>query len=163
MIILGVDCSFELLFRLLNILKSNSHLSPIFFLCRRACWPGGLCVHGNLSHLPLPLARVGRGHPERICRLLPHILVHSRSVWCEIDWPMTSFDEFSFDLLKIRVTLWEKLDDIIGRIRLLQKNLQCWFKLTGQNVLNLKFKTRFSQIGLSLGENLWRQNLLNLV
>ena len=38
--------------------------------------------------------------------------------------------------------------------------LQCWFKLTGQNALNLKFKTRFSQIGLSLGENLWRQNLL---
>ena len=30
-IILGVDCSFELLFRLLNILKSISHLSPIFF------------------------------------------------------------------------------------------------------------------------------------
>ena len=28
------------------------------------------------------------------------------------------------------------------------------FKLTGQNALDLKFKTRFSQIGLSLGENL---------
>ena len=36
--------------------------------------------------------------------------------------------------------------------------VQCWFKLTGQNALNLKFKTRFSQIGLSLGENLWRQD-----
>ena len=38
-----------------------------------------------------------------------------------------------------------------------------WFKLTGQNALNLKFKTRFSQIGLSLGENLWRQNLLKIL
>ena len=35
-----------------------------------------------------------------------------------------------------------------------QTNVQCLFKLTGQNALNLKFKTRFSQIGLSLGENL---------
>ena len=38
--------------------------------------------------------------------------------------------------------------------------LQCWFKLTGQNALKLKFKTRFSQIGLSLGESLLRQSLL---
>ena len=37
--------------------------------------------------------------------------------------------------------------------------VQCWFKLTGQNSLNLKFKTHFSQIGLSLGENLRGQNL----
>ena len=39
-------------------------------------------------------------------------------------------------------------------------SLQCWFKLTVQNAFNLKFETRFSQIGFSLGENLWRQNLL---
>ena len=31
-----------------------------------------------------------------------------------------------------------------------------------KNELKLKFKTRFSQIGLSLGENLWRQNLLKI-
>ena len=41
--------------------------------------------------------------------------------------------------------------------------VQCWFKLTGHNALNLKFKTRFSQIGLSLGENLWRQNVLKIL
>ena len=42
-------------------------------------------------------------------------------------------------------------------------DIQCWFKLTGQSELNLKTKTRFSQIGLSLGENLWRQNLLKVL
>ena len=41
--------------------------------------------------------------------------------------------------------------------------VQCWLKLTGQNALNLKFKTRFSQIGLSLGVNLWRQILLEIL
>ena len=41
--------------------------------------------------------------------------------------------------------------------------LQCWFKLTGQTELIFKFETRFSQIGLSLGKNLWRQNLLKIL
>ena len=41
--------------------------------------------------------------------------------------------------------------------------LQCRFKLTRQNAFNLKFKTWFSQIGLSLGENLWTQNLLKIL
>ena len=41
--------------------------------------------------------------------------------------------------------------------------IHCWFRLTGQNAVNLKFKTCFSQIGLSLGESLWRQNLLKIL
>ena len=45
------------------------------------------------------------------------------------------------------------------RISLVQR----WFKLTGENALNLKFKMLFSQIGLSLGENLRRQNLLKIL
>ena len=49
-----------------------------------------------------------------------------------------------------------KLDFI--EIKFVRK-IQCWFKLAVQNELNLKIKTHFSQIGLSLGENLWRQNL----
>ena len=39
------------------------------------------------------------------------------------------------------------------------ETIQCYFKLTGKNALNLKFKTRFSQIGLSLGETSRRQKL----
>ena len=44
-----------------------------------------------------------------------------------------------------------------------QSVIQCWFKLTGQNALNLKFKTHFSQIGLSLGKNIMWQNLLKIL
>ena len=62
-------------------------------------------------------------------------------------------------------SFWRKRHDSNG-YQIVIKNchkVQCWFKLTKQIALNLKFKTRFSQIGLSLGENVWKQNLLKIL
>ena len=97
---------------------------------------------------------------------LRNLIIVFVSAWLWILSWLRSIDSRVFQWIRLMLSSFRPFSAVVScslKLRLTFSAVQCWFKLTGQNELNFKFETRFSQIGLSLGENLWRQKFLKIL